>query len=414
MGTRRLSVLLSVVLLAPWGAAQEDLPELGERDEVVDEITGDEDVVTTDVISDAHVDAPVIGRRYVVEPGRSSTYHFDMRSAVFDTYLVLRDASGKVVAEDDDGLVATHSRIVTELERGRRYLLDACALHGGRGAFRLSMGRGEPKPGEGVEWSEEEIEVRLKSVFPEELWDKVDVIESKHYLIFTDSGSGKKFGKILDNEVYDGFRDLFPFDKPANMRRMPIYLFNTRDRYIDFLMRHLDMSRERASSTGGIQYRDYYATSYSSPRAPVHFHECAHQIMKNILRLGGGGSWFQEGIAEYYEDKVRKFNRRAEARMQIRTEQSATWRQLLAAKSMLFSAGENTKGAGGAGGNYGQAASIILFLKEGPYRKSFDEFLHAMGKVPRSDMGEIERVFQEVYGKGIDELEAEWVEYFAG
>ena len=111
---------------------------------------------------------------------------------------------------------------------------------------------------------------------------------------------------------------------------------------------------------------------------------------------------------------VRKFNREAEARMQIRTKQSATWRQLLEARSMLFSAGENTKGAGGASGNYGQAASIILFLKEGPYRKSFDEFLHAMGKVPRSDMGEIERVFQEVYGKGIDELEAEWVEYFAG
>jgi len=112
--------------------------------------------------------------------------------------------------------------------------------------------RGEPEPGEGLEWSELEIEARIQQVFEEDVWRKVDVVESDHYLIFTDSGAGRKFGEILDDDIYEGFREHFPFEKPENTRLLPIYLFNTRDAYVDFLVRNLRMSPGQARSTGGI------------------------------------------------------------------------------------------------------------------------------------------------------------------
>ncbi len=390
------------------------LPVLKARKPVTSTIEDGDRTVISDRIKQAYTDATVIGKRFRIEFSKAGTYTFDLRSPYFDSYLVLRDSTGELVAEDDDGLVSVHARIVVQLEAGKAYHLDACALHGQRGSFDLNMTKGEPAPGQGIEWTDEEVDLRLKIVFSEEMWKKVKVVKSKHYLIFTDGSSGKKFGKILDKEIYGGFKKLFPFEKPDNVRLMPIYLFNTREGYIDFLMRYLDMEQGQAERTGGIQYQDFYSTSYSSPRDPTHFHECAHQIMSTIFRLNGGGSWYQEGIAEYYEDKINKFNREAETRMAIRTDQSVSWKDLLTAESMLFSAGENKKGGGGARGNYGLAASVILFLKEGAHKKLFDDFLQKMGKVPRSDLDAIEAVFQEVYGKTSSELEQEWLEFFAG
>src|SRR5262249_18157654 len=60
--------------------------------------------------------------------------------------LILRDERGNLLAEDDDGFLGTHSRIVVEVPAPScRYLVDACALHGGRGAFVLRLTRGRPR-----------------------------------------------------------------------------------------------------------------------------------------------------------------------------------------------------------------------------------------------------------------------------
>lgn len=412
---RELALLCAATLIAaPLNAQSSALPELAAGDELRDTIEDGAEVVSTEILAAAYTNAPTVGRRYRLEVKRSGAHTIDLRSAYFDGYLVLRNGKNEVVAEDDDGLVAMHARIVAELDADETYVLEACALHGQRGAYTLSMEKGAKDPDEGIDWDDEEIQVRIQTAFEEDHWDKIDVVKSKRYLIFTDSGAGKKFGKILDKDIYEGFRDEFEFEEPENARRMPVYLFNTRERYVTFLMNNLGMSEAQAKATGGIQYMDFYATWYSSPRDPTHFHECAHQIMSNILKLGGGGSWFQEGVAEYYEDKISKFNREAETRNAIRSDQTVSWQELLSAPSMLFSAGENLKGGGGAAGNYGQAASVIMFFKDGPRKKQFQEFLHAMGRVPRSDMQAIEATFQELFGVGIDELEAEWREYFAG
>jgi hypothetical protein len=55
---------------------------------------------------------------------------------------------------------------------------------------------------------------------------------------------------------------------------------------------------------------------------------------------------------------------------------------------------------------------VILFMREGPHKKHFREFLFAMGAVPRSDLAAIDRVLDDVCGLSIAELDAEWHEYF--
>ncbi|MHC4846353.1 MAG: hypothetical protein ACYTCU_09345, partial [Planctomycetota bacterium] len=354
------ALLLTLVLL-------QDRPEISALPvgELVEGAIVDQDPeITTDFLREGHSSAPVLAKTFAVEADRSGPHCIDVWGYGFDAYAVLRDEKGKVVAEDDDGMGGTDARLIVTLDAQISYRLEVAALHGQRGEFEVELYSGKPDMKRTLEWTDRAIQARIESVFVEEAWKKVDVVKSKHYLVLTDGGAGKKFGKILDNEIYRGFFKFYDLDMPKAHRPLFVYLFNTREAYIDFLIRHLGFAKDQAEKTGGIAYRDYYATSYTSPRDPTHFHECAHQIMSNLLGLGGGGSWYQEGVATYYEDEVKHFNREAETRMLITTKQAVPLRDLLTARSMLFSAGENIKGGGGAGGMYGQAASVILLMME--------------------------------------------------
>lgn len=376
-------------------------------------IVDEDPVIRTEILLERYRNAPVLGQTFALQVERGGPHCIDMWGYGFDAYLVLRDADGKVLAEDDDGMAGTDARLVLDLEAGKPYRLEVCALHGQRGRYEVELYAGKPDPSHALTWSEEAIAQRIAQVFEADKVDKVKVVESKHYLVLTDSGAGKKFGKILDNDIYKGFFKFYGVKAPKEHRPLWVYLFNNRDDYIVFLQRNLGMTEGQARQTGGIAFRDFYATSYTSPRDPVHWHECAHQIMSNLLGLGGGGSWYQEGIAECYEDEISHFNRRAETRVLITTKAAVPLRDLFGAQSMLFSAGENKRGSGGAGGMYGQASSVILMLKEGrKTKKKFVEFLFAMGRVPRSDLDAIEAVLQDVYGFGIDEFDAAWREEY--
>ncbi len=92
------------------------------------------------------VTKPPRAQRFQLRVEQPGPYTIELVARLFDAYLVLRDESGGVLAEDDDGLLNTHARLVYALEPGRGYLLDACALHGDRGPFELRLARGEPAP----------------------------------------------------------------------------------------------------------------------------------------------------------------------------------------------------------------------------------------------------------------------------
>jgi hypothetical protein len=267
-------------------------------------------------------------------------------------------------------------------------------------------------PAPDLRWSEEDVQKRIRDVFPPDVRGKVEVFRSKYYIVLTDSSVGRKFADILDTQVYEGFRALFPFKEQDDPRLMAVYLFKTKEGYWSFCERGPRWNRKKAEESAGHAWKDYYATSYDSPRAPIHFHEGAHQIMANRLRLGGGGSWFQEGIAEYYEDRISMMNRSAEIRSAIRAGGVLPLQKLFTSESLLFTGGDDVKGFGGSRGRYGQAASVIQFLKEGTLADRFGGFLVKMGRLPHADLPEIEKVFQSVYKLSVAQIEEKWKEHF--
>ncbi len=65
-------------------------------------------------------------RPFRVTVDTTGIYHCRIRSLVTDTYLILRDADGVVLAEDDDGLYFKHAAIEYTLQAGETYRIDAC------------------------------------------------------------------------------------------------------------------------------------------------------------------------------------------------------------------------------------------------------------------------------------------------
>ena len=111
----QLAALLSLVLQA---SAQEP-PRLIVGESLEGEITDADPAVHTPTLDVRHTTAPTIGKTFLLAVDEPGTYTLELRSYFFDAYLVLRDESGALLAEDDDGLVGTHARIVVELEPGQ-------------------------------------------------------------------------------------------------------------------------------------------------------------------------------------------------------------------------------------------------------------------------------------------------------
>ncbi|MDF1839531.1 MAG: hypothetical protein P1V35_16805, partial [Planctomycetota bacterium] len=158
-------------------------------------------------------------------------------------------------------------------------------------------------PTRDANWTDEEVEKRWERDAPEKVKEKskLTVLRTKYYLIMTNVGKGTtmKFGAKLD-ENYEIIRGVYPFDDVPAQRLLPIFYFITPDQYHDWCMVTL---KRPMSSSAGVAFGDVYATYHQSTNAPVHIHEATHQIFKNRLFLGGGGSWFQEGVAEYMSEK---------------------------------------------------------------------------------------------------------------
>ncbi|MHC4837457.1 MAG: hypothetical protein ACYTF3_04640 [Planctomycetota bacterium] len=265
-------------------------------------------------------------------------------------------------------------------------------------------------PTEDPEWTEEEALARWERDSPPEVRGDMEIFRTAHYIIFTNSSSGKKFAKKME-ECYEAIQETYPFEEVEGRKLMPVFLFRTREEYIDYYARIADISRERAANSKGHAWKDYYATYYDSPVDPVHIHEATHQIFKNRLKLGGGGSWFQEGVAEYMSTS--RNERKGYARNAARRGGFTPFREFVVIPSLLQSAGKSSAGEDLAGNHYAQAASIIEFLRDSKFgRDGFPRFLREVGSVRRGDLQAIEAAVQRVYEVDLEGLQAEWIEYW--
>jgi len=265
------------------------------------------------------------------------------------------------------------------------------------------------------EWTDEEVDARWQADAPDGVLEKSNFIayRTEHYLILTNLGKGttKGFAEKMD-ENYEKVRAVYPFEDVPGQRLLPIFYFVDRDQYLDYCVKKLGWNREQASRSGGVASGDWYATYHQSPVAPVHIHEGTHQIFRNRLFLSGGGSWFQEGVAEYMSSSANDLKPIENA---IEKGRHVPLRDFMQIQSMLMSASTNDiKGGNEAASNYDQAAAVVEFVSESKWgAEKFDEYIHAVGSVPRGDVAAIEQAIKTVYGVDIDGFEERFVEYWS-
>jgi hypothetical protein len=256
------------------------------------------------------------------------------------------------------------------------------------------------------EWTDEEVEQRWREFAPDDAIDKLDgAIRTDHYVIIGNSSGSKAFARKME-ECYETIQEIFPFPEVEGRKLMPVFLFRTPEQYYAYYSKRASIPLEKARRSKGHAWLDYYATWYEAPNDPVHIHEATHQIFANRLYLSGGGSWLQEGVAEYVETRP---NERGGAARLVKKGRHTPLREFVAIPSLLMSASEDVKGGNEAGDHYKQAALLIEFLRESRFAKArFEQFLHAAGSVPRNDVEAIEEVTRRVYAVDLDGLDAEW------
>jgi hypothetical protein len=258
---------------------------------------------------------------------------------------------------------------------------------------------------EDPQWSQQMIDDRLASDFDPE-WGEMEILRSEHYIVITNSSAGKKYLDTME-DTYKRFRKIFPFEEDKDARLMPVFLFKTRQHYIGFTVKNTGLSESQAAGTGGHAWKDYYATYYDAPRDPVHYHEGAHQLVHNRLEIRGGGSWFQEGMAVYFEGTVFSAEDPAKGmKSEIRSDRHTPLAELMELRSLLMSSDSNSDASLGSR-RYRQAGSIIKFLVEGRPGKHYQDMLDGLKAGKKWP-----EIFQETCGLSVEEIEEQWKDFY--
>lgn len=242
---------------------------------------------------------------------------------------------------------------------------------------------------------------------------KLTVVRTEYYLILTNLGKGtaKGFGKKID-EAHEEIRGVFPFESIKEYRLLPIFYFTTPDQYHEWYVKYFDgVTLEEARRSGGVSTGILYATYHQATNSPTHIHEATHQIFRNRLRLSGGGSWFQEGVAEYMSTTTSDL---APLKALAKRGKHVPLSEFVTIKSLLYSSEKDRKTGGSeAADHYAQAAGVIEFLRHGSFGKDrFEEYIARMGRVPRGDREQIEKTLGEVYGITLERFDEEFVKYW--
>jgi hypothetical protein len=259
-------------------------------------------------------------------------------------------------------------------------------------------------PVQDTKWTEAEATARWGQAAPTEKIRAAlkEPVRTKHYILFTDSSAGPLFAKKMEG-CYEQIQKAFPFPEVPWRRLMPIFLFKEVAGYEGFGKKN---GMDDVSSSKGHAWKDYYATYYDSPNDPVHIHEATHQIFGNRLHVDGGGSWFQEGMAEYM--CTTPSQRRSYGRQAGKSGKFCPFRTFVPVREL-------SAGAGPIDGYeaYTQAATIVEYLREGFKDPAlFHRFLHEVGSLPDGDVAAHDAKLKEIYGFDLDGMEAGWLKYW--
>jgi hypothetical protein len=191
----------------------------------------------------------------------------------------------------------------------------------------------------------------------------------------------------------------------AGQEKLPVYVFQSSELYFDFCVRQ-GWSRADAESTGGHGSGVYFATYYQSPKASVVAHELTHSIFHRA-KGAGGGSWFQEGVAVFVEDRCVKRSSAAVFAPRLRSRQYLKLREFFTLRSLVLE--DDVKGgARTADSLYQQAGAFFEFMVRGPLGESRPDAVTELAQLDlrgEEAIPEIERIL----GASAEELEQAWL-----
>lgn len=231
-------------------------------------------------------------------------------------------------------------------------------------------------------------------------------ITSEHYILFTNgpTTSCKKYAVTLE-EQYARVKKELPFDDIDHL--LVCYIFKTPEEYYRFTTFATGWTQEQAEVTAGHATSAYYACYYQSPRAATVFHEATHEIVGACLKAPGVGSWFQEGLAVYFEKKAVGEKPAGTVRSDLKTGSYYPLDEFFALESLLG----DPKGNGHR--NYAHAGALLDFLintKLEPVAGKFGDLLAASRKghgFARGGPASV-KLIKDVYGLSPLELEELW------
>ncbi len=235
---------------------------------------------------------------------------------------------------------------------------------------------------------------------------KFQAVQSDHYLLFTNGPTAtcKKFAVTLE-DLYGTIKKALPFKDRDHL--LVCYIFKSKEEYYQFCTEVTGWTAKQAEGTAGHANANYYATYYQSPRAPVVYHEATHQVVGACLRVTGVGSWFQEGMAVYFEKILTNGKPEADMRQAFKRGEYYSLPKFMALKSLLFDE------AGNGRRSYAHSGAIVDFMlntKLDPVKGKFEEFLAQARKGRGFGRGlkTSTKLVKDVYGLSLEEFEALW------
>ncbi len=199
----------TVLLLAVLFQGQVSL-EVGNQ--VFDSIGSEAQGIHTPTLDKNYSKTQTVGIPYSVKVDQAGPYFIELRSFPFDGYLVLLDENGNLIAEDDDGLIGQHPRLTIYLQSNHQYSVYACALHGGRGEFRIELFAGAPASlTEAEEWLAIETDHKTRLEFLERTDGKMNLSyalqERKLGVLYFDRGDYEK-AELRWKSVVETYRNV--------------------------------------------------------------------------------------------------------------------------------------------------------------------------------------------------------------
>ena len=230
-------------------------------------------------------------------------------------------------------------------------------------------------------------------------------IPSPHYLVFTNGPvTCKRYAETLER-LYAFVKQELPFDDLDHL--LTAFIFADPEEYYRFAVVVTGYSDQGARATAGHATGAYYATYYESPTAKVVFHEATHQIVMACLKVPGVGSWFQEGLAVYFEDKTAGEKPAGAVKSDVKRGDCYPLAEFFAIPVLL----SDPKGNGHR--NYQHAGALLDFMintKVAPVAGRFGEFLAAARKGHGFGRGAdvAAQLIKAVYGLTVPEFEDAW------